>query len=100
MNAEQHMESARTMSYDFGMRTRISKGGQVSIPAAIRRRWATDRVEIEDRGNALVLRPLPADPIAAAMGSLRRPGGLTSEELRALERAEEARIEAERIQRG
>jgi bifunctional DNA-binding transcriptional regulator/antitoxin component of YhaV-PrlF toxin-antitoxin module len=46
---------------------RISKGGRVSIPAAVRNRWGADQVLIEDRGDALVLRPLPADPIGAAL---------------------------------
>jgi bifunctional DNA-binding transcriptional regulator/antitoxin component of YhaV-PrlF toxin-antitoxin module len=71
------------------MQARISKGGQVSIPASIRRRWATDRVVLEDKGDTLTLRPLPADPIRAARGSLRLPKGLTSEDLRAGARAEE-----------
>jgi len=72
---------------------RISKGGQLSIPARIRHRWATDRVLLEDRGSSVVVRPIPADPIAAARGSMRGPGP-TSDELRAMSRAEEARIEA------
>lgn len=72
------------------LRARISRGGQISIPAAVRRRWATDNVLIEDRGgDELVLRPLPADPIAAAIGSVPLPGGMTSERLRAEARKEE-----------
>jgi hypothetical protein len=73
---------------------RISKGGQLSIPAPIRHRWATDRVLLEDRGNAIVVRPIPADPLSAARGSMRKPGGPTSDKLRDLSRAEEAEIEA------
>jgi hypothetical protein len=73
---------------------RISKGGQLSIPAPIRHRWATDRVLLEDRGNALVVRPIPADPLAAARGSMRVPGGPTVDELREQWRAQEAEIEA------
>jgi bifunctional DNA-binding transcriptional regulator/antitoxin component of YhaV-PrlF toxin-antitoxin module len=73
--------------------THITRGGQISIPADVRRRWATDRVELEDRGEELVLRPLPADPIAAAIGSLRLPGGLTADRLRAIAREEEEGIE-------
>jgi hypothetical protein len=73
---------------------RISKGGQLSIPAPIRHRWATDRVLLEDRGNALLVRPIPADPLAAARGSMRVAGGPTSDELRERWRAEEAEIEA------
>lgn len=52
----------------------ITQGGQVSIPADVRRRWGTTRVIVEDRGDSLVLRPLPDDPIDAAMGSLAGPG--------------------------
>jgi len=70
------------------MRTRITRGGQISIPAAVRRRWATDNILIEDSGgDELVLRPLPADPIDAAIGSLPLPAGLTAERLRARARA-------------
>lgn len=73
----------------------VSRGGQVSIPATIRRRWGTRRVMLIDRGDELVLRPVPDDSIAAAAGSLvayRTPG--TSEiraQLREEEQAEEAR---------
>lgn len=65
----------------------------MSIPAAIRRRWATDRLLIEDRGDAMLVRPLPADPVAAARGSLPLPQGLTSERLRTLAREEEQAAE-------
>lgn len=73
------------------MRTnlKISKGGQISIPAEVRRRWGTERVFVEDQGNALVLRPLPDDPISAVIGSMPFPPGVTSEGLRAEFRAEE-----------
>lgn len=70
----------------------ISQGGQVSIPAHVRRRWGTTRVLVEDRGDSLVLRPLPDDPIDAAMGSLAGPGP-TSDEMRRISREEEAEAE-------
>ena len=66
----------------------ISRGGQISIPADIRHRWGVRRVIIVEQGDALVVRPLPDDPIAAAMGSLAGPGP-TTDELRAASRAEE-----------
>jgi AbrB family looped-hinge helix DNA binding protein len=69
--------------------TTISSGGQVSIPADVRRRWRTRTLSVEDRGDALVLRPVPADPIGAALGSLAGPGP-SSEEMRAQTRSEEA----------
>jgi bifunctional DNA-binding transcriptional regulator/antitoxin component of YhaV-PrlF toxin-antitoxin module len=72
---------------------RISRGGQVSIPAAVRHRWKTDRILVEDLGDALVVRPLPDDPIAAARGSLKPDAGenaISSDEARRRTRAEEA----------
>lgn len=51
----------------------ISRGGQVSIPAEVRHRWGVSRLLVLDRGDSLVLRPLPDDPIAAAKGILRDP---------------------------
>jgi bifunctional DNA-binding transcriptional regulator/antitoxin component of YhaV-PrlF toxin-antitoxin module len=51
-------------------RLRISKGGQISIPAGIRHRWGTSTVALDDRGDQIVLEPLPDDPIAAAEGVL------------------------------
>jgi bifunctional DNA-binding transcriptional regulator/antitoxin component of YhaV-PrlF toxin-antitoxin module len=75
---------------------RISKGGQISIPASIRHRWATDRVLLEDRGDVILVRPVPADPIAAVRGRFRGLGGPSSDEMRALAREEDAQVEAER----
>lgn len=75
--------------------TTISKGGQISIPASVRRRWQTQRLFVEDQGDALVLRPIPADPIAAAVGSLASPGP-SSAEMRSLVRAEEATADERR----
>jgi bifunctional DNA-binding transcriptional regulator/antitoxin component of YhaV-PrlF toxin-antitoxin module len=75
-------------------RRKITAGGQVSIPAAVRRRWGTDAVLVDDLGDHLVVRPLPADPITAARGSLK---GLLppTERLRA-----EARADDEQAERG
>ena len=67
----------------------ISKGGQISIPATVRKRWGTTRLSLEDAGDRLVLRPIPADPIGAAMGSLAGPGP-TSDALRKMFREDEA----------
>jgi AbrB family looped-hinge helix DNA binding protein len=51
-------------------RIKISKGGQVSIPAPIRHRWGTSTVTLEDQGGRIVLEPAADDPIAAADGAL------------------------------
>lgn len=73
----------------------ISRGGQISIPAEVRRRWKAHRVLVEDHGASLVVRPIPADPIGAAIGSLAGAGP-SSDEIRAQEREEEALIERRR----
>lgn len=75
----------------------ISKGGQVSIPAEVRRRWGTDRVLVDDRGDELVFRPMPMDPVGAARGSLRGDtGNLSSDDARRLSRQEETDADAGR----
>lgn len=72
---------------------RISKGGQISVPATVRRRWGVRRLAIEDEGDHLVLRPLPDDPVAASMGALpiERDLAETREQLRSAESAAEGR---------
>lgn len=61
---------------------RVSKGGQISIPATIRRRWGTTTLALDDQGDRIVLMPVPDDPIAAAEGALA--GELGSVDLRRL----------------
>lgn len=63
----------------------ISAGGQVSVPAAVRKRWGTRTVRGEDRGEELVLRPAPDDPIRAVRGIFAQEmkSGPTTDELRA-----------------
>lgn len=80
-------------------RLRISQGGQISLPADVRRRWAVETVLVDDRGNELIVRPAPDDPIAAARGALRHLG-VSSEKLRAELREEEADAEARRSYQG
>lgn len=75
-------------------RLAISSGGQVSVPAAIRKRWGTRAVLAEDHGDHVVLRPAPDDPIAAAVGAFADEiAALGSDEARRLDREEE--LEAE-----
>jgi bifunctional DNA-binding transcriptional regulator/antitoxin component of YhaV-PrlF toxin-antitoxin module len=73
-------------------KARITTGGQVSLPADVRRRWNTRVVAVEDLGDRVVLRPLPDDPVSAARGALtgRLP---TTAELRAAARRDEAAAE-------
>ena len=68
----------------------ISNGGQVSVPAAVRKRWNARAVLVEDRGDYVVLRPAPDDPVASARGAFTREiAGLGSEEAKRLDRDEE-----------
>ena len=71
-------------------RALITKAGQMSLPAAIRKRWNTRAVAIDDRGDYIVVRPVPADPIAAFRGSFARRGP-SSDEARQLAREEDRR---------
>jgi bifunctional DNA-binding transcriptional regulator/antitoxin component of YhaV-PrlF toxin-antitoxin module len=78
-------------------RMRISKGGQISIPAPIRHRWGTSTVALEDQGHRIVLEPASDDPIAAAEGALARElGGIDLKRLRRRAREDERVAEARR----
>jgi AbrB family looped-hinge helix DNA binding protein len=75
-------------------RMKISKGGQISIPAPIRKRWGTGTVMLEDRGGEIVLKPVPDDPLEAAAGAFAGEGrGIGLDTIRREER--EAELEAE-----
>jgi bifunctional DNA-binding transcriptional regulator/antitoxin component of YhaV-PrlF toxin-antitoxin module len=77
-------------------RMKISKGGQVSIPAPIRKRWGTTAVTLEDRGDEVIFKPVPEDPIDAAAGALADEfGHIDLTELRRIAR-EDDRIAMER----
>lgn len=76
---------------------RISRGGQVSIPAPIRHRWGTSVVTLEDQGDRIVLEPAPDDPISAAEGALARDfGDLEVRQLRRAAREDEREAEGRR----
>jgi hypothetical protein len=62
----------------------------VSVPAEVRKRWRTRTVLAEDRGDHVVLRPVPDDPVAAAVGAFATQiGALGAEEAKDLDREEE-----------
>lgn len=77
---------------------RISRGGQLSVPAAVRKRWGTSTVVAEDHGDHLVVRPAPDDPVEAAFGALRAEleGEPPAAELVRVARDEDLRAEASR----
>ena len=82
-------------------RHRITRAGQVSIPAEIRHRWDTTTVAIEDKGDRIVLRPVPDDPIAALRGSLAhlRRSDLTAAQAVRAARDEDVEISEEKWKR-
>jgi hypothetical protein len=75
-------------------KARITAGGQISVPANVRRRWQTSVVALEDEGDRLVVRPLPEDPIAAARGALE--GRINSAGLREAARRDDDAAEHRR----
>lgn len=75
-------------------RMKISKGGQVSIPAPIRKRWGTKTITLDDQGDQIVLRPAPDDPIEAAAGAFAGEArGIGLDTIRREEREDELEIE-------
>jgi AbrB family looped-hinge helix DNA binding protein len=78
----------------FMKTAKVTRGGQISIPASIRRRWGTSTLKLEDLGDRIVITPAPDDPIAAARGALTSELSMSSSQLRA--RAREAEMQAER----
>lgn len=69
---------------------RISEGGQVSVPASVRRRWQTRVVVAEDYGDHMVIRPASSDPVTAARGVFATHTGPDVDRMREEDRAEEA----------
>ena len=76
--------------------TKITRGGQISIPSSIRHRWGTSTLTLEDLGDRVVLTPAPDDPIAFARGALAGELSMSSEQLRGAARATEAVAERRR----
>jgi hypothetical protein len=75
-------------------RVLLTRGGQISLPAPVRRRWATRAVTVEDLGDHVIVRPAPADPIAAVKGLWAERELPPAEEIRDTAREDERRAEA------
>lgn len=74
---------------------KVTRNGQVSLPAEVRHRWHTPAVLVVDRGKYVIVRPIPDDPVAALLGAHAGPGP-TTEDARATMREEEAAAEDKR----
>ncbi len=57
----------------------------VSLPVELRRRWAATAVLVVDRGDYVIVRPIPGDPVTALRGAQAGPGA-SSDGARAAER--------------
>lgn len=78
-----------------GVPAKVTSSGQISLPAALRRRWGAGRVLVIDRGDYAILRPMPEDIVGFLRGSIT-PGETNLADIRAEERADEARREESR----
>ena len=79
----------------LGYVMKVSANGQVSIPAEVRARWNTERVVIADMGDYIAMRPMSEDPFDDLVG--KYPGrGPSTDEMRRMDREEDARYEAVR----
>jgi hypothetical protein len=54
-------------------------------------------VVVDDRGDHIVVRPVPEDPIAAVRGIFKGKAAMTTDEARAIYRREEAEIEERKL---
>ena len=75
--------------------SKVTKNGQVSLPAELRRRWDAKSVLFIDKGDHAVILPMPEDPIGSLYGKYAGPGP-TTDEMRAQFREEEAEAEERR----
>jgi AbrB family looped-hinge helix DNA binding protein len=73
---------------------KVTQGGQISIPADVRRRWNTDRVVVIDTPDGLIVRPFDPNAADRLMGKYAQPGAMTTDEFRRISRAEDAEREA------
>jgi AbrB family looped-hinge helix DNA binding protein len=72
-------------------RHKITRAGQVSIPAEVRERWGSANVLIADEGDRIVMRPAPDNPLEGLLGLLAGKTGrqIDTAEARQLWRTED-----------
>ena len=67
---------------------KITRNGQMSLPAELRHRWAAASVLVIDQGDYAIVRPIPSDTVTALRGSHAGPGS-SSEQARDVDRSDE-----------
>jgi bifunctional DNA-binding transcriptional regulator/antitoxin component of YhaV-PrlF toxin-antitoxin module len=75
---------------------KITSSGQISLPADVRRRWGVSRVRLVDHGDHVTLEPIPDDVFAATFGAFASKHGLTSDDLRRMDREADAEREEQK----
>lgn len=75
---------------------KISRNGQVSLPAAVRHRWGAERVIVIDEGDRVIVRPVPENVLADLQGRYRDDDAPSSTDVRRAERLAERRQEPPR----
>ena len=75
---------------------KITSSGQISIPADVRRRWGVKRVRLVDHGDHVTLEPFPDDVFAATFGRFKSKHGLTSDDMKRIDREEQEAREEEK----
>lgn len=72
---------------------KITASGQISLPAETRRKWNTDRVVVTETIDGLLVRPFDPNAIRRIRGKYKDLPGPSYDEVRQLERREEAHRE-------
>jgi AbrB family looped-hinge helix DNA binding protein len=74
---------------------KVTRAGQISLPAEIRHRWKVQRVLVVDHGDRIEIRPIEDDFLESLRGKYRHLG-INTDEMRAEARREEAEAERRR----
>jgi bifunctional DNA-binding transcriptional regulator/antitoxin component of YhaV-PrlF toxin-antitoxin module len=77
-------------------RAKVTRNGQISLPAELRRRWQSGAVLVIDRGSYAIVRPIPDDVVVELHGAHAGPGP-TSEQARAAERVRDEETASGRL---
>ena len=75
---------------------KISRNGQISIPADVRKRWNTDRVIVMDTKDGLIVRPFDPDFVRNLRGKYKHLYTTSVDEGRRETRAEQTEREDDR----
>jgi bifunctional DNA-binding transcriptional regulator/antitoxin component of YhaV-PrlF toxin-antitoxin module len=76
-------------------KAKVTRNGQISLPAELRHRWQSSAVLVIDRGSYAIVRPVPDDVVTALQGA-HAGSGPTAEQARGTERARDQERAAHR----